>query len=232
MQTDPELRRAFKLCMPTLFTYFPLGIIFAILWIQDGFPAFWAPLMSMFAFAGVIQMIALSMMKVHASIYAIFFAVIFVALRNVFYGLNFIERFNNKPFFLRIFLIFGLVDATYGILVTNPTESVSDDNKFCFYVTLLPFLYWVFGTLLGAFIFTDLPTFQGIEFILTSFFMILVIDYYQMHKDRLCIIMPVIFAAISYVITPEYFLLASIISSTIFIYFFENYKVQNKESKT
>lgn len=227
--TDPIFQKAFKLSIPTLFTYFPLGIIFAILWIQNDFPAFWAPIMSMFAFAGVVQMIALSMMKVHASIFAIFFAVIFVALRNVFYGLNFIERFNSKPLLLRLFLIFGLVDATYGILVTNSADSVDDDKKFCFYVTLLPFLYWITGTLLGAFIFTNLPTFPGIEFILTCFFMILVIDYYQMHKDKLCIIMPIIFAAICYAAVPNYFLLASIVLSTIFIYFFENYKLKTKE---
>ena len=61
--------------------------------------------------------------------------------------------------------------------------------------------------------------------------MILVIDYYQMHKDKLCIIMPIIFAATYYSLIPKYFLLTSIITSTAFIYFYENYKLQNKVGK-
>lgn len=218
------LNKAFKVSVPTLFTYLPFGMIFAILWIKNGFPAFYAPIMSLFAFAGVAQMIALSMMTVHASALAIFIAVFFVASRNIFYGLNFIDRFKNKPKLLRIFLIFGLVDATYGILITHNDNTTDDDNIFCFYVTLLPFIYWVLGTALGAFFFTNMPTFQGIEFILACFFMLLVIDYYQMHKDILCIIMPIIFASVTYTLLPKYFLLVAIILSTIFIYFFENYK--------
>lgn len=226
-----EFKRAFKLSLPTLVTYTVFGLIFAVLWIKSGFPEFWAPIMSIFVFAGVAQMIALSMMQVHANIIAIFIAVLFVTLRNAFYGLTFIERYKNKSRVLRYFLIFGLIDATYAILVANPANTTEDDTKFCFYVTLLPFLYWIFGTFLGVFLFRYVQNIPNMEFVLCCFFTILVTDYYSMHRDKLCIIMPIIFAAFSYVILPKYFLLMSIVMSALFIYHFYNIKFGKEEVK-
>lgn len=219
-----EFKLAFKLSLPTLVTYTVFGIIFAVLWVKSGFPEFWAPVMSILAFAGVAQMIALSMMQADANILAIFVAVLFVTSRNIFYGLSFIDRYKNKPRLMRYFLIFGLIDATYGILVANPASTTADDTKFCFYVTLLPFLYWVFGTCLGVLLFKYVQNVPNMEFVLCCFFTILVIDYYSVHRDKLCIIMPIIFATLSYIIIPTYFLLTAIILSAIFIYNFYNPK--------
>lgn len=217
-----EFKLAMKLTLPTLVTYTVFGIIFSVLWVESGFPKVWAPIMSIFAFAGVAQIIALSMMQTHANIIAIFIAVLFVTSRNIFYGLSFIERYKNKPRILRYFLIFGLIDATYGILTANPVVASNNDTKFCFYVTLLPFLYWVFGTLLGVCLFKYVQHLPNMGFVLSCFFMVLVIDYYSIHRDKLCIIMPIIFAILSYMLLPKYFLLLSIMLSAFFIYFFYN----------
>lgn len=219
-----EFKLALKLSLPTLFTYSVFGIIFAVLWIKAGFPAFWAPIMSIVAFAGVAQMIALSMMQMHANVFAIFIAVFFVTLRNAFYGLTFIERYKDKSKFLKFFLIFGLIDASYGILVAHPKNDKLDDTTFCFYVTLLPYLYWVFGTFLGVLLFKYVQNIPDMGFILCCFFTILVTDHYKLHRDKLCIIIPVLFALIFYFILPDYFLLLSIVASAIFIYFFYNSK--------
>ncbi len=217
-----EFKLAFKLSLPTLFTYTVFGVIFSVLWVKSGFPEFWAPIMSIFVYAGVAQLIALSMMQMHANIIAICIAVLFVALRNAFYGLSFTERYKSQPRLLRYFLIFGLIDATYGVLVSHPESTTENDTKFCFYVTLLPFIYWVFGTLLGVFLFKYVKDVPNMEFVLSSFFTILVMDYYKLHQDKLCIIMPIVFATISYQILPQYFLLMSIIISAVYIYYFYN----------
>lgn len=228
---SPELKLAFKLSLPTLFTYSVFGVIFSMLWVKSGFPGFWAIIMSVFAFAGVAQMIAVSMMQVDANILAIFIAVLFVMSRNIFYGLSFIERYKNKPKLMRYFLIFGLIDATYGILVANPATTTNDDTKFCFYVTLLPFLYWIFGTALGVVLFKYISEIPNMEFVLVCFFMILVIDYYHVHRDKLCVIMPIVFAVVCYQISSQYFLLISITVSSIFIYCFYNIKLGKSENK-
>jgi 4-azaleucine resistance transporter AzlC len=229
VKTKTELKLALKLSIPTLFAYFPLGIVFSILWLKAGFPGFWAPIMSIFAFAGAVQFVALSMMQDHAGLFAILLAISFIAFRNVFYGLSFIERFKNMPKSIKAFLIFGLVDATYGMLTANPENEEHNDTAFCFYVALFPFIYWVSGTGLGLLLYSYMPPLHGFEFMLTSFFMILVIDYYLISRDRYSLFMPIIFALISYMLLPNQFLLVSIIFSTLFIHFKEYYKDKKEQ---
>lgn len=230
MKISTELQHAFKLSIPTLFAYFPLGMVFTILWLKAGFPAFWAPMMSVFAYAGAAQFVALSMMQEQASLLAIIIAVSFIAFRNVFYGLSLIERFKNKPLLIKVFLIFGLVDATYGILMSNPENPEHNDTSFCLYASLFPYLYWVSGTILGLFVYNSMPEIKGLDFMLTSFFMILCIDYYLVSRDKLSLFMPIIFAVIGFIILPHQYLLASIIFSLIFVHMIEtrNHK-ENKQ---
>ncbi|MDX2346589.1 MAG: AzlC family ABC transporter permease [Legionella sp.] len=224
MNLSPELKQALKLSIPSFFAYFPLGLVFTILWLKAGFMGFWAPIMSIFAFAGAVQFVALSMMQEHASVFSIVIASSFVASRNLFYGLSLIERFKSKPKLLKAFLIFGLVDATYGMLTTNPEEPGRDDNAFCFYVTLFPYVHWVLGTFSGLVLFSVMPDIEGLDFMMTSFFMILVIDYYLVSRDKLSLIMPVAFACFSFLLFPKQYLLLSIICSVVFIYLTEAYK--------
>ncbi len=229
MLLSTEFKQALKLSIPTFFAYFPLGIVFSVLWLKAGFSGYWAPVMSALAFAGAVQFVALSMMQEHASVLAIVLASSFIASRNLFYGLSFIERFKHKPKLLRIFLIFGLVDATYGMLTANPEKPEREDTRFCFYVTLFPYIYWVTGTCLGLALFSSMPDVKGLDFMLTSFFMILVVDYYLMSRDKLSLIMPVAFACFSYLLFPKQYLLLSIICSVLFIYTSETRKEKKAE---
>ncbi|MDF1645471.1 MAG: AzlC family ABC transporter permease [Legionellaceae bacterium] len=229
MGVSQEFKQAFKISIPTLFAYFPLGIVFTVLWLKAGFPGYWAPIMSLLAFAGAAQFVALSMMQEHASVFAILLATSFIASRNLFYGLSFIERFKTKPMMLRAFLIFGLVDATYGMLTANPESPQRDDTVFCFYVTLLPYLYWFFGTCLGLVLFSSMPDVKGLDFMLTSFFMILVVDYYLISRDKLSLMMPIAFACFSFLIFPKQYLLLSIICSVLFIYVDETRQEKNTD---
>ncbi|MDF1758625.1 MAG: AzlC family ABC transporter permease [Legionellaceae bacterium] len=229
MKTKIEFKHALKLSTPTLFAYVPLGIVFTMLWLKAGFPAFWAPVMSTIAFAGAVQFVALSMMQVHADVLAIIIAISFIAFRNVFYGLSLIDRFKDKPLHIKLFLIFGLVDPTYGILVTHPENPKYNDTSFCFYVTLLPYIYWVSGSFMGLFLYSSMPDIAGLDFMLTSFFMILVVDYYLISRDNLSLLVPIVLAFISYILLPNQYLVVSILLSMFFINLQENRK--EKESQ-
>ena len=217
MRIQVELVHAFKLSIPTLFAYFPLGIVFSVLWLEAGFPGYWAPIMSMLVYAGSVQFVALSLMQEHASVLAIVIATSFISFRNVFYGLSFIERFKTKPRLIKWCLMFGLVDATYGMLLSSPENSDHDDTAFCCFVSLFPFIYWVTGTLFGLILFDSIPSIRGLDFMLTSFFMILVIDYYLVSRDHLSLYMPIFFGLIAFMILPKQYLLLSIIFSLFFI---------------
>lgn len=211
-----EFRYALNVTSPTIFAYTPMGFVFGLLFTDAGYQWHLAPLMSALVYAGAVQFVALSMMMNHSTLLAIISATMFVALRNSFYGLALIDRFKQAPVLKRWFMIFGLVDASYAILSIVPKRN--DDVAFCFYVTLFPYISWVGGTFLGAFLADYIPDIRGMDFVLTSFFAILVIEYYLMYKKIDALIVPIPAAFLAYWFVPQYYLILAIILCVFYLY--------------
>lgn len=220
---EVEFRQAITLALPTVFAYFPLGAVFGVLFVQSGFDSWLAPLMSITAFGGAAQFVALSMMNDHSTFTAISFASLFVVLRNSFYGLSLLRRFETH-WLLKSYLIFNLVDATYAILTTHNPKEGQNDIKFCFYLSSIIYASWVGGTIFGTLFAPWLPKFSGMDFILPCFFLVLVIEYYMATRSLASIILPSIAAIIAYMIKPEYFLFIAIVLSILSIFFIQGYK--------
>lgn len=208
-----EFPYAFKQSLPVVFAYFPLGMVFGVLFAHQGYDWYLAPLMSALVYAGAVQFLALTMMEHHATVLAIVVAAFFVAFRNTFYGISFFERFKPAGGFQKLCLIFGLVDGSYAIFLANPKASL----RFCTQVNIILYLSWFVGTFLGAVFADHIPEIKGLDFVLTSFFMVLVIDYFMKYRQWAPLIFPVIASFISYLILPTFYFLIAIIASLCFI---------------
>jgi branched chain amino acid efflux pump len=215
MKTE-QFRQALAVTIPSFIAYFPLGIVFGVLFTHADYSWYLAPLMSALVYAGAVQFVALSMMIDNATLPAILFAGLFVALRNSFYGLSLIERFKPAPVLIRYFLIFGLVDASYAIFAVKPPKK--NDIAFCFYTTLLLYVYWVSGSFIGAFFAYKIPDVKGLDFILTSFFAIIVIEYYLLNKKIDALLIPVVAAIIAYLLMPQFYLLIALFLCGFYLY--------------
>ena len=211
-----EFRWAFKLSIPTLFAYFPLGVVFGLLFVNTGFDWYLAPIMSILNYSGAVQFVALSMMANHASVSAIIVATVFIALRNSFYGISFLERYNVTGF-KKVFLMFTLVDANYAVLLANPPEPELNDLKCCYWLSGLFYFYWVAGTFIGALCAKWVPPFPALQFILPCFFMVLLIEYYLAKRKLHILILPAILSLIAYLIMPSQYLLVAIVLSIVTI---------------
>lgn len=215
---SPEFKRALEASTPTFFAYFPIGLLFGVLFNQTEFHWLGGPIMSALMYAGAVQFVALSMMANNASLFAIALAALFVALRNSFYGLSVIERFNPAPKWMKPVLMFGLVDAAYAVFVTRPVYNDINDIWFCFYTTLLMYASWVGGTVFGSVFAHIIPDVSGMGFILTAFFFMIVLEYWQNNQAIDALIIPVIASAIAWLIMPQYFLLIAIILCALYLH--------------
>ncbi len=205
--SEGNFQFAFKQSLPVVLAYFPLGIVFGMLFVHQGYQAYWAPIMSALLYSGAVQFMVLTMLANHAPLTSILIAAFFVAFRNVFYGLSFFERFSQANRLLRSWLIFGLVDGSYAIFLKNPKGSL----RFCNQVTWILYLSWVLGTLIGVLCADILPMIKGLDFILPCFFMVLVVDFYLKSRNPLMLIVPVVTAAIGYLLSPKQYLLIAIL---------------------
>ena len=212
------IKHSFILSLPVFFAYFPLGIVFGVLFTHSGFSWYFAPIMSAVVYGGSVQFVALSMMTNTASVWAIIAATVFIAFRNSFYGLNLLDRFKTN-WLIKSLLIFMLVDATYALLVLNPPKDGENDLRFCFWVSLFLYVYWVAGTLVGSIFAQWIPPFKALSFILPAFFMVLAVDYFIAKRRWDIILMPIVCSVVAYLLFPkEYFLLAIIFSiGSIFV---------------
>lgn len=168
--------------MATFFAYFRLGIVFGILFTtQMDLPWILAPFMSLVVVAGAIQFVALGIFAAQGSILGLFITTVFVAMRNSFYGLCVLHRFEKVRFWPRQYLIFGLVDATYSIIQHRGERE--NEIPYLFHLNWMIHFYWVSGTFIGALFGQHVFQIPGLEFSLTTLFTVFFIEQWKKCKD-------------------------------------------------
>lgn len=172
---------SFKLSLPVLFGYIPLGMAFGVVFSTQLDYAWWfAPLMGLVIYAGAGQLLAVSLLAAYTGLVEVFIAMFVLNARHLFYGLSLLDAFAGAGW-RKPYLIFGLTDETYSLLTSRPrTTDKLAEQKIDFQITLLNQGYWILGCALGAWLGHTL-TFNatGIEFALVALFLVLCIEQYK-----------------------------------------------------
>ena len=212
------LKDAFRQDIEILFGYVSMGFCCGVLLKTSGFSAIYALIMSVFVYSGVMQFLAISFFSASATLTAllnIFLITLILNSRQSFYTLIMLEKFRTMDF-RRFLNIFWLTDETFAILKTKKPKS--DANHFIFFVSLLNYIYWGFGCVLGAVVggFITFDT-NGLEFIMTAIFVVIFIDNLKgirTPKGYAPAIIGIVTALFWLVLIGEqYFLLVALISS-------------------
>lgn len=197
---------AFRLSIPVGLAYFPFGFAFGLLFQESGYAWFYAPIMSLFVYAGAIQYVAIVLLKSAPSLIALFFATFPLALRNSFYGLSLLDRFSYTPF-VKGYMALGLVDSTYAILYNcRERYEGAKDRLFCLSLTIFNHFYWVIGTFFGAFMGKNLGVIRGMEFMLTALTFQLAIELLESRKSWKPVIFSLIGLSVAFIFTPSFLL--------------------------
>ncbi|SFN04516.1 AzlC family ABC transporter permease [Marinobacter pelagius] len=175
----------FRLTLPILFGYIPLGMAFGVLFAtQLDYPWWAAPLMGVLIYAGAGQILAVSLLAAGAGMVEVFVAMFVLNARHLFYGLSLLGQFRGAGW-RKAYLIFGLTDETYSLLTTRPRgPDRHHEQEVDFRITGFNQCYWVIGCAIGALL-GDNVAFDstGIEFALVALFIVLTIEQYKALKD-------------------------------------------------
>lgn len=197
-----SLFNIFKMTIPVLMGYIPLGMAFGLLLSQLLIPWYYAFFMSLFIFAGAGQFLALGMFATQATIIEIGVATFLLNLRHTFYGLSMISTLKNFTW-KKHYIIFGLTDETFALLKTNDVDE-EEREKVYLIITALNQCYWIIGSVLGAFLGNILPfNYKGIEFSLTALFVVLSIELYNKSKQRKPFLIAIIIGFIGMLTLPS-----------------------------
>ncbi|MDR1362508.1 MAG: AzlC family ABC transporter permease [Spirochaetaceae bacterium] len=177
---------AFKYSIPVLLGYLAIGTAFGLLMSNAGYPWALALLMSLVMYAGSGQYIAVGLFASGAGLVESVIIQFVVNARHIAYGITMFKKFSAagacKPY-----LIFALTDETFALLSSGPPADALNSGCgqggkresvfFMLYVSALNHLYWIAGTLIGAFAGLFLPfNFEGVSFALSALFIVLMIE--------------------------------------------------------
>ena len=174
------LSAAFPHTLPVLAGFLVLGIAYGMLMLEKGYGPQWSALMSAVAFCGSMQFVAITLLTTAFRPLEALVLSLLVNARHLFYGLSMLEKYKGFGK-VKAFLIYTLCDETFSIVSSVlPPEGV-EPRYFYLSISLLDYLYWVFGTLLGGLIGGLMPfDMKGLDFALTALFVVLFLE--QMKK--------------------------------------------------
>lgn len=178
------LKAAFPHTIPVFTGFIFLGTAYGILMNSKGYGVGWTILMSLLAFAGSAQYVAINLLtSIFDPVYALLLTLMINA-RHLFYGISMLDKYKGTGKF-KPYLIFGLCDETFSIVCsTNPPEGVNR-NWFFFFVTFLNHSYWVLGSAIGALL-GSMVSFdtKGLDFVLTALFVVIFMGQWKSQENR------------------------------------------------
>lgn len=178
------LTAAFPHTIPVLTGFLILGSAYGMLMQVKGYGPLWSVLMSAIAFCGSMQYVAITLLTVAFNPIQAFLLSLMVNARHLFYGLSMITKYKGLGK-KRLLMIFMLCDETFSIASSAEVPQDVDRGAFYLAISLLDYMYWVLGTLLGsvlgAFIRFDTT---GLDFVLTAMFVVLFLEQMKNEQNR------------------------------------------------
>ena len=179
-----ELKYALVKTIPIMFSYLFLSMAFGIMMNQDGFPFYWAYLVSLTVYTGAFQFVIVSFLSAGAGIATIAFTALAMNCRHMFYGVTFLKEFKSMgkryPY-----MIFSLTDETYALYCSLEYPEALNRHQVMFDIAWLSRAYWLIGTLVGALLGQIIPfDFEGVDFCMTALFVTILIDQWKKSENH------------------------------------------------
>lgn len=216
------LTRALKDTVPIMTGYIVLGLGFGILLSAKGYNALWAFAMGTVIYSGTMQFAAIDLFSSGITPAASALVALMISARHLFYGISMVERYGKFHGLKKIYVIYALTDETYSLVCE------SDDEDYCFWVSLLDQIYWVSGSVAGALLGQILPfDSRGIDFALTALFVTICVEQWLTSDNYISALTGFIASVFCLVLFgAENFLIPSMIIITIALFIFRR-KIEN-----
>lgn len=183
------LVQVFKLTLPVMMGYVPLGIALGILAASNGLTFAQSLAISFFVYSGSAEFLLIAFITAHESLVGIFVSLFLLGFRHFFYTLSLLDELRSLNA-LRYYAIYAMSDESFALLSTYKSrfgEGVSRTHKSLCYAWLcfLNQSYWLIGVCVGfCFQKSFKMDYSGIEFSLNALFIVLAYDAYRQNPNK------------------------------------------------
>ena len=184
-QSRKAFKAAFPYTVPIFAGFWFLGISYGIYMNVSGFHWIYPALMSLTIFAGSVEFIVVNLLLGSFNPLQAFILAFMVNARHLFYGISMLDKYRGLGI-KKLYLIFGLCDESFSINYTAKIPEGVDKGLFYFWVTFLNQFYWVSGSTLGGMLGSIIKfNTYGLEFILTSMFVVIFMEQFLKEDNHL-----------------------------------------------
>ena len=178
----PSLRAAVREAGVVWAGLFALGVGFGVVVAGYGLPWWLAPIISATTLAGSVEFILAGMLAAAAPVAAIALTTFLVNSRHLFYGLSFpLHRVTGR--LRKAYSVFALIDEAYALTAGKDPDDLASGR--ILWIQFGLHASWVAGSLTGALVgHRLLAGVQGLGFVLTALFVVLVMDAFRERPDR------------------------------------------------
>lgn len=213
-----DAAQALELSAPAGLGMFPLGIAFGLLVLQAGLPWWLAPALSIFVYAGSLELLLVSLIAAGTPLLTIALTSLLVNFRHVFYAFSFPLHKIKSPW-AKAYAVYALTDETYAITTAHPRGWTA---KKLIYLQLFLQIYWVSGGLVGVAVGNLLPAaLVGLEFALCALFIALTLEAWRTKEQIPSALLAGVSFTVGLVLNPDspLFLALILFASTLVLRF-------------
>lgn len=176
---------AFPHSLPILAGYGFLGLAYGIFMSVNGLHPLYTFFMCILCFGGSTQIVGVSLLTAAFDPINAFVITFVLCARHIFYGISMLEIYRGLgP--KKLYMVFGLVDENFSINYSAQPPKDVDRGWFMFFVTLFNHIYWIAGSTFGAVFGTFIKfSTEGIEFVMTSMFVVIFMEQWKKDKCHL-----------------------------------------------
>ena len=191
------LKGAFPATVPVMTGFLVLGFAYGVLMDTKGYGPLWSTLMSLLAFGGSMQYVAITLLTTVFDPIQAFLLSVMVNARHLFYGLALLGKYKGLGK-VRGFLIFALCDETFSLVSAMEPPADMERKDFYLGVSILNYSYWVLATAVGG-LMGDLIPFDttGLDFALTALFVVLFLEQWKKKENHFSGVTGIACAALS-----------------------------------
>lgn len=204
---------AFRASLPVMTGYLFLGGAYGVLMNNIGYGPGWTMLMAVIVFGGSIQFVGTGLLAAGFQPLYAFLISLMINARHLFYGFSMLERYAGTGW-KKFPLVFCLTDETFSLVCSDSTPEGADPTWYRLFISVLDYAYWIVGGGLGN-VAGSLLGFnsKGVEFVMTSLFMVIVVHQWKAGANHLPAIVGAVASALCLVaFGPDYFIIPAMLA--------------------
>jgi 4-azaleucine resistance transporter AzlC len=205
-----------RLTAPIGLAFLPLGMALGFLVVHAGLAWWWAPVFAAVIYAGSLEFLMVGLAAAGAPIATVALTTLIVNSRHVFYALSFpLQRVRGLPG--KLYSTYVLSDEAFAVGVSPEAGTWTSRQILTMQAGL--HLTWTVSAGAGGLLGAALPIerLHGLEFALTALFIVLAIDAYRQHPDRLTALMAVACAVAAWLVAPGQLLVWAFAAFTVLL---------------